>query len=302
MPEANYGLLADPAKKAAARLIAGFPRLAYPRYAAWLGGRYRGLGLKRGILALSFDNDYTQDNEAAEKLLPLLDAQKARVTWAVVGRWAEKYPQLHRDLVKSGHELMNHTWSHPDNSQLRPGDARKFSQISAEEAELEITRAHEFCASEFGYVMKGFRAPHFRYHPAAGAVLKKLGYKYTSCTSALASRDLGLFFRAPSGTIELPLAALPRKPRRIVESYRLFRAPDGLYKSEASFFADFRELLYFTARYGLVSCVYLDAADVVKLSAPAFPEYLAEAKRSGVELLTLGETADMALAALKDAA
>lgn len=292
------GALENPFKKAAARLIAGWPALAYPRYAAWLGGRYRGLGLKRGIVAISFDNDYEQDNEAAEKLLPLLDKHRVRATWAVVGRWAEKFPGLHRDLVKSGHELMNHSWSHPDNCELRPGDARKFSQLGAEEAAQEITRAHEFCASEFGYVMKGFRSPHFRHNPAAGAVLNKLGYKYTSSTSALSSRDLGLFFRSPCGTVELPLAGLPRKPRRIVETYRLFRAPDGLYENEARFFSDFRELLRFTARYGLVTCIYLDPADIARLSAPSFSGYLAELGKFDVDVLTLGETADRALAAL----
>jgi hypothetical protein len=274
------------------RIIRSMPAATYPLYAAWQSRSTRALGFPRGILAISFDNDYVADNQAAERLLPLFAAHKMLVTWCVVGRWVERFESLHRRMLSDGHELANHSWSHPDNSELRPGDPRKFNELNADEVALEIQTAHSICLDRLGYRMRGFRLPHFRQHPAAPGELIKLGYKYTSNFSALRSPTMGIPYRTQEGLIEIPLAGLPRRPERMVETYRLFRSPDGLYRDEKQFYTDFRQLVRATAEYRLVSCLYLDACDVVRLSTPAFSKYLEVMEQENVAVLTMGALAE----------
>jgi peptidoglycan/xylan/chitin deacetylase (PgdA/CDA1 family) len=49
-------------------------------------------------------------------LLDLLEEQQARATFFVKGKRAEQYPELIREIVRRGHGLGNHTYSHPSGS------------------------------------------------------------------------------------------------------------------------------------------------------------------------------------------
>jgi peptidoglycan-N-acetylglucosamine deacetylase len=264
------------------KLIYKFPFL-YPIYGFLLGREStKLLGSHNGALLLSFDIDYAEDNEAAGKILPLLQKYHISVTWASIGKWMQTYPALYKEMIREGHDIMNHSWSHPDNYQLRPGDSRKFHQLSNDEVEEEISRSHYFCQEVVGYRMRGFRLPHFRFHPQMTATLKKLDYLYTSNQFGLNSKSLGLPFIDDHHLIEIPLSAIPRKPDRIVETYRLFRNPNGLYQNEKQFFDDFRELIYCAGKYKTINVVYLDPCDVINLSKPGFEDYLSLLAESSV--------------------
>jgi peptidoglycan/xylan/chitin deacetylase (PgdA/CDA1 family) len=278
----------------ARKIIVGRPALAFPFYARWLGKRMqtRKPGWNRGTVVLSFDNDYRDDNEAAVPLMSLLDKFEIKASWAVVGRWVKDFPVLHKDLIHNGHELINHSWSHPDSPELRPGDLRKFNELSDAEVREEISRNHQFVLDTWGYRMTGFRLPHFRSHAAVPIVLKDLGYSFCSSQFALQSPSLGLPYNL-DGLLEIPLAPIPRRPDRIPETYRIFRSPNGLYESERQFFTDFCELIGFTARFRLLTCVYLDPVDVIKLTQPSFESYLKVLAQAGVNILTLREVAAM---------
>lgn len=274
------------------RIMRSVPAVTYPLYVAWQSRSSRALGFSQGIVAISFDNDYLADNQAVEQLLPLFAEHEMLVSWCVVGRWIERFESLHRRILSEGHELVNHSWSHPDNPELRPGDPRKFNELNAAEIALEIRNAHNTCLDRLGYRMRGFRLPHFRLHPAAAGELVKLGYRYTSNIPALRSSTMGFPYRTPEGLIEIPLAGIPRRPERMVETYRLFRSPDGLYQDEKQFYTDFCQLVRITSKYRLVSCLYLDPCDVVRLSTPAFSKYLEILEKEDVAVLTMGALAE----------
>jgi peptidoglycan-N-acetylglucosamine deacetylase len=244
-------------------------------------------------MALSFDNDYASDSESAAVILPLLLRYQITVTWAAVGLWVEKYRDLYSRLLEAGHELMNHSWSHPDNSELRPKDRRKFDELNDQEIEEEIRRSHEACLSSLGYRMRGFRAPHFRVHPRTTEILRSLNYDYVSNEHALYSPMMGLPYPRQEGLTEVPLSFIPRRPGRIFETYRIFRSPDGLYADESVFYRDFNQVLHHTAVYGLITCLYLDPCDVRCFTNPPFEEYLKRLRESGVHLLSLGQIADL---------
>jgi peptidoglycan-N-acetylglucosamine deacetylase len=83
-------------------------------------------------VALTFD-DGPHPRFTAE-ILHLLDAHQARATFFVLGRHVERYPQMIKELVRSGHEVGNHSFSH-----LRfPAANRQAWLLELERTELEL--------------------------------------------------------------------------------------------------------------------------------------------------------------------
>ena len=82
---------------------------------------------RKACVTLSFDCDYPEDVEAIPAIVDMLKPYRYHASFAAVGYWVEKYPREHARALEYGHELMNHTYSHPDNELLNPG--RKFRLI-----------------------------------------------------------------------------------------------------------------------------------------------------------------------------
>lgn len=66
----------------------------------------------RQEVALTFHG--AGDEELARRVLTLLHDHGAAATVLAVGTWLQQYPDAGRMVVDLGHELGNHTWSHPD--------------------------------------------------------------------------------------------------------------------------------------------------------------------------------------------
>lgn len=64
------------------------------------------------------------------RLLDILKERNIRATFYVVGQNAERYPDLIRRMVNEGHEIGNHTWTHP-----------YLTRISREAARSELQRS-----------------------------------------------------------------------------------------------------------------------------------------------------------------
>lgn len=87
-----------------------------------------------------------------------------------LGADARASRSLLADLVAAGHELGNHTYSHPYN----------LTRLPAEAIADEIGRAHDLLGAVAGGAVSGFRAPGYDVSPAVFAELGRLGYKYDS--------------------------------------------------------------------------------------------------------------------------
>lgn len=63
------------------------------------------------VVALTFDDEshpvYTP------QVLDILEQYKVRATFFLIGRRAERYPKIVHQIVAKGHEIGNHTYSHP---------------------------------------------------------------------------------------------------------------------------------------------------------------------------------------------
>ncbi len=53
------------------------------------------------------------DLAITRRVLDLCRAHQARVTVFAVGKWLDASPEIAREIVDAGHDLGNHTWSHP---------------------------------------------------------------------------------------------------------------------------------------------------------------------------------------------
>ena len=90
-----------------------------------------------GYMSLSFDVDYPQDAENLGRVCELLDKIGLRAGFAVIGSLVEQYPAEHRILIEAGHEIINHTYSHPHNE--------PFEELSPQARKQQMERCHFVC-------------------------------------------------------------------------------------------------------------------------------------------------------------
>ncbi|WP_235947233.1 polysaccharide deacetylase family protein [Paenibacillus glycinis] len=94
---------------------------------------YNGLAKDGKQVALTFDDG--PDGVATPKILDILKANHIKATFFIVGKQAKAHPDMVRRIVKEGHAIGNHSWSHPDFGSLSTQDAKK--QIEDTQDEIE---------------------------------------------------------------------------------------------------------------------------------------------------------------------
>lgn len=106
---------------------------------------WRGPSAARRI-ALTFDDG--PDPEWTPRILETLERREVRATFFVVGERAQRAPALVRAIERGGHEIGNHSWSHPNLWFCTP------SRTAA-----EIDRTQELLADLTGTTPRYFRPP-----------------------------------------------------------------------------------------------------------------------------------------------
>ncbi|MCX7620468.1 MAG: polysaccharide deacetylase family protein [Acidimicrobiales bacterium] len=76
----------------------------------------------RSEVALTFHTN--GDLRLAQRLLDVAASHEARLTCFIVGSWLEANPSWGRRLLDGGHELANHTFTHPEFAMLSPAAMR----------------------------------------------------------------------------------------------------------------------------------------------------------------------------------
>ena len=117
------------------------------------------------LIALTFD-DGPYPVETPVLLKVLADAHVPG-TFFLIGRDAEQYPGLVRAIAAGGHEIANHTETHPDLSTL--GDAAVATELRDGTASLARLTSDPA-------VRTSFRPPHGRYRRSTLETAQKAGY------------------------------------------------------------------------------------------------------------------------------
>lgn len=111
----------------------------------------------------------TIDDGPSDETLPildLLDAHGAKATFFLVGERAARRPELVRELLRRGHDIGNHSFSHPE---------RVFWALGPLRMRREIVQAQRTLADIAGAPPRWFRAVVGMCNPFAHASLKALG-------------------------------------------------------------------------------------------------------------------------------
>lgn len=223
----------------------------------------------KACLTISFDCDYPQDAEAIPDLLGVLNKYSFKTSFACVGHWIEIYPNQHMAILDSGHEIVNHTYSHPDNEILNPG--RKFKTISREEKKDEIERCHDICKRILKYEPIGCRIPHFKnlFTSEIYGILKELGYKYSSSTLLTNTKSCGFPFKTSDGVYEFPLSTCPKHPFTVFDTWHSFNSPRLAYRlvhrTEEEYVRLFKWLIDIAVQTNSYINIYIDPADIHKM-------------------------------------
>ncbi len=114
---------------------------------------------------LTFDAGY--ENGYTEHILDVLKKHNAKATFFLVGNFIETSPEIVKRMVSEGHTVGNHTYTHPDMSQI--SDSSAF--------ETELKKLEKLYEETTGEKMKKFyRPPQGKYSENNLKMAQQLGY------------------------------------------------------------------------------------------------------------------------------
>lgn len=122
------------------------------------------VGTEEKKVAISFDAAW--GNEHTGPLLDILDQYGVKTTFFLVNFWAEKYPEDVKTIHQRGHEVENHSATHPDMTKLSPEQIRTELNTTADTIEGLI-----------GVRPDLFRPPFGAYNNAVIETAEAEGYK-----------------------------------------------------------------------------------------------------------------------------
>lgn len=114
-------------------------------------------------IALTFDAAWGNEDTAA--ILAVLEKHDVKVTFFMTGGWVESYPDDVKAIYEAGHDLGNHSESHPDMATLSPEEIRQ-----------ELMGPHERVRELTGCEMMLFRPPYGSYNNELIETAGECGY------------------------------------------------------------------------------------------------------------------------------
>ena len=129
----------------------------------------------RPVVALTFDAG--SDVGYAAAILDTLAANGIRASFGLTGDWTVEHPELVARMAREGHQLINHTGSHPS-----------FTGVSTETAPLPTAeRLEQLARAEVAIVDAGgvaakpwFRPPYGDIDPSVLVDVGSVGYRYVA--------------------------------------------------------------------------------------------------------------------------
>lgn len=100
------------------------------------------------IPAVAFTLDGGAIAAFTSEILQTLREHNVRITIFITGQFAERHPELVLEMIADGHEIGNHSYAHPD-----------FTELSDDAIRAELTRTEEIISNVTGITTK----PWFRF-------------------------------------------------------------------------------------------------------------------------------------------
>jgi polysaccharide deacetylase family sporulation protein PdaB len=122
------------------------------------------VGTEEKKVSISFDAAW--GNSHTMPILDILDRYGIKTTFFLVKIWVDKYPEDVKEIGRRGHEVQNHSATHPD-----------FTGLSKEKIQEEIQLAGEAIENITGIKPDLFRPPFGAYNNLVIETLEESGYK-----------------------------------------------------------------------------------------------------------------------------
>jgi peptidoglycan/xylan/chitin deacetylase (PgdA/CDA1 family) len=134
-------------------------------------------------IAITFDGN-ASTNRTAE-LLDLLQQHDLEATIFLTGQFIERYPSIVRRAVLSGHEIGNHTYSHPHlTTYAKNRRHRLLPEVKKERFQEELRRTEEAYVKATGHSMHPlWRAPYGEENRALRGWALEMGYLHVRWSS-----------------------------------------------------------------------------------------------------------------------
>jgi peptidoglycan-N-acetylglucosamine deacetylase len=108
---------------------------------------YSSVHVDGSYIAMTFDDGPHQT--LTPKLLDLLAQKRIKVTFFVLGENVERHPEILKRAVAEGHEIGNHTWSHPN-----------LAKSSQDTVRSQLQRTDDLIRQAIGFRPKIMRPPY----------------------------------------------------------------------------------------------------------------------------------------------
>jgi len=115
-------------------------------------------------LALTFDDGPHATN--TPRLLDILAQRGVKATFFVVGTNAKAHPGILKRMVAEGHEIANHTWSHPNMTTLSQASLKREMDLTRDAVIAATGIAPRVCRPPYGATnasVKSFLMSEYRY-------------------------------------------------------------------------------------------------------------------------------------------
>lgn len=119
---------------------------------------------KENKIALTMNCAWNADD--IDKILDVLKENNVKITFFVVGKWADKYPEALKKMSDAGHEIASHSNSHP-----------KVANLSYEENVKEIETSVEKIEKITGKKPNLYRPPYGEYNNTVIKAAESKKYK-----------------------------------------------------------------------------------------------------------------------------
>lgn len=121
---------------------------------------------KQKQITLTFD---AGSDAVGIRILDILEKHHVKATFFLTGKWVEKFPSYARRIVNDGHEIGNHTYSHPD-----------AVTISSSAFKSDIEKAETIIKKTTGQSPHPyFRFPYGSYNTTSLQAVGEAGYPYS---------------------------------------------------------------------------------------------------------------------------
>ena len=121
------------------------------------------VGTEEQTMSISFDATWGADQTM--ELLKILRENKVRATFFLCGLWVEKYPEMVKTIAAEGHELANHSHTHPH-----------MNSLSEREIAHELNQTHQLIKELTGQNPTLFRPPFGEYSNKVIETASACGY------------------------------------------------------------------------------------------------------------------------------